>query len=290
MYIYIKRKPAIVSTQENQGFKILAFESFSELDLKFDVLIKQEFFDPLFNWGEWQLENTLTRELVSDVEGVKDELRFDPRGDRSSRYYLVKALSHSNEKETTSPFSMFTDNNGTTAIVKERPNVEDIEETLGESIRSDYQCFEEEESDGEEVDNIEEERGGDTNLENIGTDEKEEDSNDINLGDNQEEPDDGNSSITTHSSPLGSDENMEPAAVDLEPLALDQTLTVPSAEIRANVFHVLVNSIQHQFDTRPKILTLKNFANRFACPFAKADPESHISCLAINNASLLGIK
>ncbi|KAF3921033.1 hypothetical protein AA313_de0201410 [Arthrobotrys entomopaga] len=60
--------------------------------------------------------------------------------------------------------------------------------------------------------------------------------------------------------------------------------------VRARSFRKILRTIHSNLECGDNICNLKEFSTRFACPFAKAFPESYIPCLAINCGSLQEVK
>ncbi|EPS44968.1 hypothetical protein H072_1000 [Dactylellina haptotyla CBS 200.50] len=90
--VLVSRKKSVRSTVELSGPKTFLCKSFNELDRNLTPWLESTFCDPSasFNWGEWSLEDTMTEERLDNIEGVINQLEFDPYRDSTAKYFIVK--------------------------------------------------------------------------------------------------------------------------------------------------------------------------------------------------------
>ncbi|KAK6538412.1 hypothetical protein TWF694_011288 [Orbilia ellipsospora] len=90
--VLVSRKPAMRSTVELPGPKTFLCKNFDEAEQNLTGWLESKFCDPdaTFNWEEWRLEDTITKEKVDNIEGVINQLEFDPYRHATAKYFLVR--------------------------------------------------------------------------------------------------------------------------------------------------------------------------------------------------------
>ncbi|KAK6530648.1 hypothetical protein TWF281_007487 [Arthrobotrys megalospora] len=89
----ITRNPALSKpfSSEGSGIKKFFFDDLNEFRVNFDVWMKNQFYDPAFCWGFWEIENPLTKQRFTNTEAVVENLEFTWLAYRSTEaaFYLV---------------------------------------------------------------------------------------------------------------------------------------------------------------------------------------------------------